>query len=282
MDKFRELDAVELDPLPENICMRIDFQPGQLNLGTLKICEMTPLDDDEREGEVEEEEEADAALEEEEEEEENVNVEEKKTKNDVEISNINSEPTKTFVSIATQTEDMTTITTTTQAVQTVDESLSTNDLNPENGPLSPSIVETSSSAPPGISSDNISNIYDQSNKLSRRVRRLLKPTCSVAVLPNTDVIILDCEQNLASILDKKGKFKYCFTSEIPTAERKGFAVSGFSSTANVSNAPAGSNRTVRIPTQQGILCIKLKNERVSELPFGFTVHAFNSISETDN
>jgi hypothetical protein len=117
MDKFRELDAVELDPLPENICMRIDFQPGQLNLGTLKICEMTPLDDDEREGEVEEEEEADAALEEEEEEEENVNVEEKKTKNDVEISNINSEPTKTFASIATQTEDMTTITTTTQAVQ---------------------------------------------------------------------------------------------------------------------------------------------------------------------
>lgn len=133
-----------------------------------------------------------------------------------------------------------------------------------------------------MSSENNGNIYEQSNKLSRRVRRLLKPTCSVAVLPNTDVIILDCEQNLASILDKKGKFKYCFTSEIPAAERKGFAVSGFSSTANVSNAPAGSNRTVRIPTQQGLLCIKLKGERVSELPFGFTVHAFNSISESDN
>lgn len=125
-------------------------------------------------------------------------------------------------------------------------------------------------------------MYDQSNKLSRRVRRLLKPTCSVAVLPNTDVIILDCEQNLASILDKKGKFKYCFTSDIPSTERKGFAVSSFSSTASISSSPAGSNRTVRIPTQQGLLCIKLKNERVSELPFGFTVHAFNSISETDN
>ncbi len=164
----------------------------------------------------------------------------------------------------------------------MDESLSTNDLNPENGPLSLSVAETSSSAPPSISSDNINNIYDQSNKLSRRVRRLLKPTCSVAVLPNTDVIILDCEQNLASILDKKGKFKYCFTSEIPATERKGFAVSGFSSTANVSSAPAGSNRTVRIPTQQGLLCIKLKGERLSDLPFGFTIHAFNSISESDN
>ena len=125
-------------------------------------------------------------------------------------------------------------------------------------------------------------MYEQSNKLSRRVRRLLKPTCSVAVLPNTDVIILDCEQNLASILDKKGKFKYCFTSDIPAAERKGFAVAGFSSTANVSSAPAGANRTVRIPTQQGLLCIKLKGERVSELPFGFTIHAFNSISENEN
>jgi len=179
--------------------------------------------------------------------------------------------------------------------QTVDESHSTNDLNSENGnlptsslpieengSLSPTIPETSSSAPPVLSSDNNGNIYEQSNKLSRRVRRLLKPTCSVAVLPNTDVIILDCEQNLASILDKKGKFKYCFTSEIPVAERKGFAVSGFSSTANISNSSTGSNRTVRIPTQQGLLCIKLKGERVSELPFGFTVHAFNSISESEN
>ncbi|CAF4655677.1 unnamed protein product [Rotaria sp. Silwood1] len=311
MEKFHELDAVELDPLPENICMRIDFQPGQLNLGTLKICEMTPIDDDEREGELEDEEEHeqqqqqeqeqqqghDAVLEEyeedeeeEEEEDDNENDDEKKIKNDVDNTNIHSEPSKTFVSIAIQTED---VTTTTQAVQTMDISISTNELNFENGnfstsplsvegngSLSPTTLETSSSAPPAISDTN-SNIYEQSNKLSRRVRRLLKPTCSVAVLPNTDVIILDCEQNLASILDKKGKFKYCFTSEIPSAERKGFAVAGFSSTANISNAPAGSNRTVRIPTQQGLLCIKLKGERVSELPLGFTVHAFNSISEGD-
>jgi hypothetical protein len=97
MEKFRELDAVELDPLPKNICMRLDFQPGQLNLGTLKICEMTPMDDDEREGEIEEE----IVLEEEEEE------EEEKTKNNPEISNITPALSKTFVSIATQTEDLT-------------------------------------------------------------------------------------------------------------------------------------------------------------------------------
>lgn len=177
----------------------------------------------------------------------------------------------------------------------MDVSFSTNDLTfengshptspipiDENGSLSPAALSTSCSAPAAISSDANINIYEQSNKLSRRVRRLLKPTCSVAVLPNTDVIILDCEQNLASILDKKGKFKYCFTSEIPSAERRGFAVAGFSSTANISSAPVGSNRTVRIPTQQGLLCIKLKGERVSDLPLGFTVHAFNSIAESDS
>ncbi len=176
-------------------------------------------------------------------------------------------------------------------IQTIDElpsngdvlfengSLSTSSLPiDENGSLSPT-VGASSSTHPSIAADNI---YDQSNKLSRRVRRLLKPTCAVAVLPNTDVIILDCEQNLASILDKRGKFKYCFTSDVPTAEQKGFAVDSFSSTASISTAPAGASRTVRIPTRQGLLCIKLKNERVGELPFGFTVHAFNSISESDN
>ena len=112
MDKFQELDAVELDPLPENICMRLDFQPGQLELGTLKICEMTPMDDDEREGEEEEEEEEHVVLEgvaeeEEHEHEENENIERKRTKSKSEIS-------KTFSTIATQTEDIETITQTVQ------------------------------------------------------------------------------------------------------------------------------------------------------------------------
>ena len=151
----------------------------------------------------------------------------------------------------------------------------------ENGSLSSTGVNPSSPSATNAF-DAQGNIYEQSNKLSRRVRRLLKPTCCVAVLPNTDLIILDCEQNLASILDKKGKFKYCFTSEIPPAERKGFAVAGFSSSANISNGTGSSNRTVRIPTQQGLLCIKLKGERVGELPFAFTVHAFNSLAESDN
>ncbi|CAF1397426.1 unnamed protein product [Adineta ricciae] len=268
LEKFHELQSVELEPLPDNLNMHIKFEPGQLNLGRLTVSEMTPTDDDECEGELEDEEYSN-------------------NNNNVSTNSHTSSLTqnKTFSSISTQTDD---ITTTTQAIQTIDDSLSNGDLL-ENGNVSSTtslpIDENGSLSPAPSSStstENTTNIYEQSNKLSRRVRRLLKPTCSVAVLPNTDVIILDCEQNLASILDKKGKFKYCFTSDIPTAEQKGFAVANFSSTANVSSAPAGASRTVRIPTQQGLLCIKLKNERVGELPFGFTVHAFNSISESDN
>jgi tripartite motif-containing protein 56 len=135
MEKFRELDAVELDPLPENICMRLDFQPGELTLGTLKVCEMTPMDDDEREGEVDEEdgevvlreeedeevvsreeEDEEAVSREEEAEEEEKEEEEEKPKANAEISNITLTSIKTFASIATQTEDLIT-TTTTHSVQ---------------------------------------------------------------------------------------------------------------------------------------------------------------------
>ena len=132
MEKFHELDSVELDPLPENICMRLDFQPGELTLGTLKICEMTPVDDDEREGELDdeiEEEEGEEAEEEEEEvegEEQQQDEEdygegtvdddddEKKTWSPGENGTRNSEQSKLCVSIATQTDD---ILTSSQSVQ---------------------------------------------------------------------------------------------------------------------------------------------------------------------
>jgi hypothetical protein len=57
LDKFHELQSVQLDPLPDNLNMHIRFQPGELNLGRLIICEMTPTDDDECEGELEEDDE---------------------------------------------------------------------------------------------------------------------------------------------------------------------------------------------------------------------------------
>jgi len=103
LDKFHELESVELDPLPNNLNMHIKFQPGQLNLGRLRICEMTPTDDDECEGELEEDEEEEY-------------IEQKKIKNNLNNFNHMSQQNKVLVSIATQTEDIPTIT---QAIQVI-------------------------------------------------------------------------------------------------------------------------------------------------------------------
>jgi hypothetical protein len=100
LDKFHELASVELDPLPENLNMHIKFQPGQLNLGTLRICEMTPTDDDECEGELEEDEEE--------------YIERQKIKRTIKKSTNESERKKMLISIATQTDDLIT---TTQSIQ---------------------------------------------------------------------------------------------------------------------------------------------------------------------
>jgi hypothetical protein len=102
LDKFHELESVELDPLPNNLNMHIKFQPGRLNLGRLRICEMTPTDDDECEGELEEEEE------------EEEDTKQKKTKTYVTNSSNGLEQNKILVSIATQTEDVELVT---QAIQ---------------------------------------------------------------------------------------------------------------------------------------------------------------------
>ncbi|CAF1378139.1 unnamed protein product, partial [Didymodactylos carnosus] len=290
-EKFRELETVELESLPENIHMRIKFCPGKLELGKLMMCSMTPPDDDEQEGLLEDDDidENENIEQEEDEISDNILKTENyklKTNNDnlteftaltsdeigIQVEENELEQLKSFCDMSTQTEDIINeqkiLQTQEQAIQTVEDGIvfDGNKITiippDENGQV-----------------DVSPNAYEQSNKLSRRVRRLLKPTCSVAVLPNTDVIILDCEQNLASILDKRGKFKYCFSSE-PNLDRKNLAgVAGFSSIAQVSN---DRSKVVRIPTPQGLLCIKLKGERVSDLPLGFTVHAFNSISESDN
>jgi hypothetical protein len=110
LDKFHELESVELDPLPDNLSMHIKFQPGQLNLGKLRICEMTPTDDDECEGELEEEEEEEYS-------------EQKNMKSTVKNSGTASQQEKTLVSIGTQTDEITMITQTIQVSRNRQESI---------------------------------------------------------------------------------------------------------------------------------------------------------------
>jgi hypothetical protein len=73
-------------------------------------------------------------------------------------------------------------------------------------------VQTEPSANPTLSSqssvdeDSNSNAPVDRNKLGRRVRRHVKPGCSIAVLPDSEIIIIDPESNCLSILDRRGRF----------------------------------------------------------------------------
>ena len=103
------------------------------------------------------------------------------------------------------------------------------------------------------------------NKLSRRVRRHVKPGCLLSVLPmnryihldyfvlfisitisfitlSSDIIIIDPESNSIIILDKRGKHRY------------GISNSQFK------EAYGKLDRGVRFQTPQGILTIKLEND----------------------
>ena len=114
------------------------------------------------------------------------------------------------------------------------------------------------------------------NKLSRRVRRHVKPGCSIAVLPSSEIIIIDPESNMMSILDRRGKFRYGVSNSKQPCTESG-NVTAFGS-VSLSNLPK-IDRGIRIHTPQGNLIIKLENEVLSETPnVALAVHAYDKMA----
>lgn len=114
------------------------------------------------------------------------------------------------------------------------------------------------------------------NKLSRRVRRHVKPGCSIAVLPSSEIIIIDPELNMMSILDRRGKFRYGMSNSKQPCTESGNATS-FGS-ISLSNLPK-IDRGIRIHTPQGNLIIKLENEVLTETPnVALAVHAYDRMA----
>ena len=110
-----------------------------------------------------------------------------------------------------------------------------------------------------VEDDPNSNAPVDRNKLGKRVRRHVKPGCSIAVLPSSEIIIIDPEANSLSILDRRGKFRYGMSNankpcmeqgNQPNAKEFGQAVFG-----NL----AKLDRGIRLMTPQGTLVIKLEN-----------------------
>lgn len=114
------------------------------------------------------------------------------------------------------------------------------------------------------------------NKLSRRVRRHVKPGCSIAVLPSSEIIIIDPESNTMSILDRRGKFRYGMSNSKQPCTESG-NVTSFGS-VSLNNLPK-IDRGIRIHTPQGNLIIKLENEVLTETPnVALAVHAYDRMA----
>ena len=141
---------------------------------------------------------------------------------------------------------------------------------------------SSSSTPSNPTLNTQSSVEEDSNapvdrnKLSRRVRRHVKPGCSIAVLPSSEIIIIDPESNMMSILDRRGKFRYGLSNSKQPCTESGNATSFGSVT--LSNLPR-IDRGIRIHTPQGNLIIKLENEVLTETPnVALAVHAYDRMA----
>jgi hypothetical protein len=150
-------------------------------------------------------------------------------------------------------------------------------------------VQTDPQAHPSLS--NQSSLDEESNsnapvdrtKLGRRVRRHVKPGCSIAVLPNSEIIIIDPESNCMTILDRRGKFKYGMSNSNKPCTENGHQTSS----TQFGNVTFGHlpklERGVRIMTPQGTLIVKLENETLNETPnVALAVHAYDRMAADNN
>lgn len=130
-----------------------------------------------------------------------------------------------------------------------------------------------------VDEDSNSNAPVDRNKLGRRVRRHVKPGCSIAVLPSSEIIIIDPESNCVSILDRRGKFRYGMSnSNKPCTESGNQPASTQFGNVAFGNLPR-LERGVRIMTPQGTLIIKLENETLTETPnVAVAVHAYDRMA----
>jgi hypothetical protein len=128
---------------------------------------------------------------------------------------------------------------------------STSSLNKENATLSAqSSIEDDSNAP-----------VDR-NKLGRRVRRHVKPGCSIAVLPNSEIIIIDPESNCVTILDRRGKYRFGMSNsnKQQSLNEQGQQQPPTPPYPNPFSHLAKLEKGARIMTPQGTLIIKLEHD----------------------
>jgi hypothetical protein len=98
------------------------------------------------------------------------------------------------------------------------------------------------------------------NKLGKRVRRHVKPGCSIAVLPSSEIIIVDPEANVLTVLDRRGKFRFGMSNGNKPCTETGHSPQATQPPTSLFAHLAKLERGIRIATPQGNLIIKLENE----------------------
>jgi hypothetical protein len=96
------------------------------------------------------------------------------------------------------------------------------------------------------------------NKLGKRVRRYVRPGCSIAVLPTSEIIIVDPEANFFTVLDRRGKFRFGLSNTNKPCTETGHQTQP--TTQSMFNHLPKLEKGIRINTPQGNLIIKLENE----------------------
>lgn len=268
-DKFQEFQSIQLDPVPRNIFKKIMFVPGNVDLGDIKDPNEEHADkfsltvnedkevfrggrsgstgssyadasDDEKETVKGSDDKATQITPRDSREIAGDKIVEREVQTDIRM--IHELATPNFRDRFARTQS------TTLASRMDNKSVQTDEINEAvttaAGASRPKLSSQSSVDDETPSSSSTSNNAPvDMNKLSRRVRRHVKPGCLLSVLPmNSDIVIIDPESNAITILDKRGKQRYGIANQ------------------QFKEMYGRLDRGVRFQTPQGILTIKLEND----------------------
>jgi hypothetical protein len=297
-EKFEEFQSIELEEVPKNLLKRVTFMAGNVNLG--KIVESEANKNNKKSGiaanisakyaSIDEEfNDLDDIDEENEEEEEEEKSEKEESKTNEKCTQIGHRDYREIVGEGIRETEVQT------DIRMIHDLVAPNRfLERTNSIKSPMQAKTDTKSTQTMESNqptltNQSSVEEDPsapvdrNKLGRRVRRHVKPGCSIAVLPSSEIIIIDPESNCITILDRRGKFRFGLSNSNKPCTEAGHQPSS----TQFGNVTFGNlpklEKGVRIMTPQGTLIMKLENEQIVDTPnVALAVHAYDRMTEQNN
>lgn len=287
-EKFDEFQDVQLDPLPRNINKKVIFVPGKVDLGKLIEPELNRVS---TERAAQPSPDKDSSPQESDNNFQDVDNEEiEKIEKEDKTTQIGHRDLREILGDKIKETEVQTDIRMIHELQAPNRFLERDKPSQSKSTLASrtdsKYCQTDTTHPPlsnqsSVEEDSNSNAPVDRNKLGRRVRRHVKPGCSIAVLPDSEIIIIDPESNCLSILDRRGKFKYGMSNSNKPCSETGHQ----SNVLELGKAAFGHlpklDRGIRILTPQGTLVIRLENEAAPSTPATQAHSVPNSNSNAD-